>query len=41
MLRILEHGMKILMVPTSYDTYAVDTIEDLNKVQVLLKTSLV
>ena len=41
MLRILEYGMKILMVPTSYDTHAVDTIEDLNKVQLLLKTSIV
>jgi len=41
MLRILEYGMKILMVPTSYDTHAVDTIEDLNKVQILLKTLIV
>ena len=41
MLRILEHGMEILMVPTSYDTYAVDTIEDLRKVQSILKKSFV
>lgn len=40
MLRILEHGMKILMVQTSHDTYAVDTPEDLNKVQNLLEKSL-
>ena len=31
MLRILEHGINIIMVPTSYETYAVDTLEDLKK----------
>ena len=38
MLRILEHGINIIMVPTSYETYAVDTLEDLKKVQSYMKT---
>ena len=29
MLRILEHGMRVRMVPTSHKTYSVDTPEDL------------
>jgi len=37
MLRILEHGINITMVPTSYETYAVDTLEDLKKVQSYMK----
>ena len=37
MLRILEHGMNVHMVPTKYDTYAVDTHEDLVKVEQLMK----
>jgi 3-deoxy-manno-octulosonate cytidylyltransferase (CMP-KDO synthetase) len=32
MMRILENGMKVKMIDTQYDTKAVDTPEDLNKV---------
>ena len=37
MMRVLEHGMKVKMVPTKHKTYAVDTKEDLNKVEKLMK----
>ncbi len=37
MMRILEHGMKIRMVPTQYETQSVDTPEDLKRVEKLLK----
>lgn len=37
MLRILEYGGKVKMVLTGYDTYSVDTIEDLNRVEELMK----
>lgn len=33
MIRILEHGMKVRMVPIRYDTYAVDTLNDLSFVE--------
>ena len=33
MLRILEHGMQVKMVETEYETYSVDTPEDLKKVE--------
>ena len=36
MMRVLEHGMKVRMVPTDYDTHAVDTPEDLLRVEKLL-----
>jgi 3-deoxy-manno-octulosonate cytidylyltransferase (CMP-KDO synthetase) len=36
MMRILEHGFKVHMVPTIYDTKAVDTLEDLKKVEQIL-----
>ena len=36
MMRVLEHGMKVRMVPTNYNTHAVDTEEDLLKVEKLL-----
>ena len=32
MLRVLEHGMKVRMAPTKYNTQAVDTPKDLEKV---------
>ena len=36
MLRVLEHGKKVRMVPSIYDTHAVDTPEDLKKVEALM-----
>ena len=36
MLRALEHGYKVKMVPTMYDTYSVDTLEDLKRVEQLM-----
>lgn len=36
MMRVLEHGYKVKMIPTSYNTYSVDTIDDLKKVEKLL-----
>lgn len=37
MMRILENGLKIKMVPISNNTYAVDTEEDLSHVEGLMK----
>lgn len=37
MLRVLEHGYKVKMVLTNFDTYSVDTKEDLFHVESLLK----
>jgi 3-deoxy-manno-octulosonate cytidylyltransferase (CMP-KDO synthetase) len=37
MLRILEHGYKLKMVPVSYDTHSVDTLDDLKRVERLMK----
>ena len=37
MMRILEHGMKVRMVPTRHDTQAVDTPADLQKVARLMQ----
>lgn len=36
MMRILEHGMKVLMVPTKHNSYAVDTQDDLKRVEKLM-----
>ncbi len=36
MMRILEHGMKVRMVPTQHSSQAVDTPEDLKKVEQLM-----
>jgi 3-deoxy-manno-octulosonate cytidylyltransferase (CMP-KDO synthetase) len=42
MLRLLEHGYKIKIVPTQSDSYSVDTPEDLKKVEQLMnKDSLI
>ncbi len=37
MLRVLEHGYKVKMVPTEKETYSVDTIEDLQNVERLMQ----
>jgi 3-deoxy-manno-octulosonate cytidylyltransferase (CMP-KDO synthetase) len=37
MLRILEHGHKVFMTPTMYETQSVDTPEDLARVEILLQ----
>jgi 3-deoxy-manno-octulosonate cytidylyltransferase (CMP-KDO synthetase) len=39
MLRILEHGKKVRMVPTRHTCHSVDTIDDLKKVEHLIKMS--
>jgi 3-deoxy-manno-octulosonate cytidylyltransferase (CMP-KDO synthetase) len=36
MLRLLEHGMQVKMVPTEFNTQAVDTPEDLARVEKLM-----
>ncbi|MBI3773317.1 MAG: 3-deoxy-manno-octulosonate cytidylyltransferase [Gammaproteobacteria bacterium] len=36
MMRVLEHGLKVRMVPTRYNTYAVDTPSDLMRVEKLM-----
>ena len=40
MLRVLEHGYKVKMVLTKFDTYSVDTIDDLKKVEKLMASDL-
>lgn len=37
MLRVLEHGYRIKMVPTKYDVYSVDTEEDRQRVESLMQ----
>jgi 3-deoxy-manno-octulosonate cytidylyltransferase (CMP-KDO synthetase) len=37
MMRVLEYGMNVRMIPTKHQTHAVDTIEDLKKVERLIK----
>lgn len=37
MMRVLEHGMKVRMVPTAHDTQAVDTPEDLKRVESMMR----
>lgn len=37
MLRVLEHGYRVKMVLTEFDTYSVDTKEDLEKVSKLME----
>jgi 3-deoxy-manno-octulosonate cytidylyltransferase (CMP-KDO synthetase) len=39
MMRVLEHGLKVRMVPTIYNSYAVDTPADLLKVENLMVSS--
>ena len=37
MMRVLEHGLCVRMAPTKHDTQAVDTLEDLKKVERLMQ----
>ncbi len=37
MLRVLEHGYKVKMIFTKYDTYSVDTLDDAKKVEALMQ----
>jgi 3-deoxy-manno-octulosonate cytidylyltransferase (CMP-KDO synthetase) len=37
MLRVLEHGFKVKMIPTGYDVYSVDTEQDRQKVDILMQ----
>ena len=37
MMRVLEHGLKVRMVHTNHKTYAVDTQDDLSRVELLMK----
>jgi len=37
MMRILDHGMKVRMAPTRHSTQAVDTLDDLKKVERLMQ----
>ena len=39
MMRVLEHGWKVRMIPTAFNTHAVDTIEDLKKVEKLMSVN--
>lgn len=36
MMRVLEHGLRVRMVPTRYETQAVDTLADLQKVEKMM-----
>ncbi|MFQ5787776.1 MAG: 3-deoxy-manno-octulosonate cytidylyltransferase [Thermodesulfobacteriota bacterium] len=40
MLRVLEHGYKVKMVLTKFETYSVDTIDDLRKVEALMASDM-
>jgi 3-deoxy-manno-octulosonate cytidylyltransferase (CMP-KDO synthetase) len=39
MMRVIEHGTKVRMVPTKHISYAVDTPDDLTKVENLMRLS--
>jgi 3-deoxy-manno-octulosonate cytidylyltransferase (CMP-KDO synthetase) len=40
MMRVLEHGMKIRMIPTEHETQSVDTPADLQKVSKLMQAAI-
>ena len=40
MMRVLEHGYKVRMVPTMHNSQSVDTPEDLKKVEKLILSGL-
>jgi 3-deoxy-manno-octulosonate cytidylyltransferase (CMP-KDO synthetase) len=37
MLRVLEHGYKVKMVEAGFETYSVDTVDDLHKVEKMME----
>ena len=37
MMRVIEHGMNVKMVPTNYQTHAVDTEEDLKEIKKIME----
>jgi 3-deoxy-manno-octulosonate cytidylyltransferase (CMP-KDO synthetase) len=37
MLRVIENGMKVRMIPTLYSSQSVDTVEDLRKVEKIMR----
>jgi 3-deoxy-manno-octulosonate cytidylyltransferase (CMP-KDO synthetase) len=37
MMRVLEHGMPVRMVPTKHQTMSVDTPQDLRRVELLMQ----
>jgi len=37
MMRVLEHGYRVKMVPTNYESYSVDTTDDLKRVEKLME----
>ena len=37
MMRLLEHGIKVKMIPTQYQSQSVDTIEDLIKIEKIME----
>lgn len=39
MMRVLEHGLKVKMVPTRHSTQAVDTLDDLYRVERLMQST--
>jgi len=39
MLRVLEHNLKVKMVPTKYNTFAVDMPDDIRKVEALMNAN--
>lgn len=39
MMRVLEHGMKVRMISTSHKSYAVDTPEDLLRVEEVMSSN--
>jgi 3-deoxy-manno-octulosonate cytidylyltransferase (CMP-KDO synthetase) len=41
MMRVLEHGYKVRMVPTAHDSQAVDTPQDLVKVEALMQSMII
>ena len=40
MMRVLEHGFQVKMVPTNYNTHSVDTSNDLDNVETLIRNKL-